>query len=290
VRRQLILQKGYADKELPTAETIGAKLNAPGYSPKKVAKTQPKKSPRSRGRLRAGEDGRCGGRCRPEVLRVSLEAKATVKVGPFSRGGRSRVAVKAAGHAFQPVALVTPVGRFLPQYDESALYGVTANVTADCLVDRRAAWWARARARFSTIAILVRTVDNGPENHRRRTQCMARLAAFVDRTGLTVRLAYSPPYQSKPNPIERCLGHPGAALEWRLARFGRHRARLRGDDDVERSAAGSHPRDDGLSARCPTDQDGDGGGGSRLRRLPGLEKSCVDIVPLPLATGTPLCS
>ena len=43
VRRQLILQHGYTDDELPTAETIGAKLNALGYSPKKVAKTQPQK-------------------------------------------------------------------------------------------------------------------------------------------------------------------------------------------------------------------------------------------------------
>lgn len=43
VRRQLIAQKGYSDAELPTAETIGAKLNALGYYPKKVAKTQPQK-------------------------------------------------------------------------------------------------------------------------------------------------------------------------------------------------------------------------------------------------------
>lgn len=47
VRRQLIAQEGYRDEELPTAETIGAKLNALGYSPKKVAKTHPqKRSPR----------------------------------------------------------------------------------------------------------------------------------------------------------------------------------------------------------------------------------------------------
>jgi Rhodopirellula transposase DDE domain len=47
VRRQLIAQKGYTDAELPTAETIGAKLNALGYFPKKVAKTRPqKKSPK----------------------------------------------------------------------------------------------------------------------------------------------------------------------------------------------------------------------------------------------------
>jgi hypothetical protein len=43
VRRQLIAQKGYTDAELPTRETIATKLNALGYSPKKVAKTQPQK-------------------------------------------------------------------------------------------------------------------------------------------------------------------------------------------------------------------------------------------------------
>ena len=43
VRRQLIAQKGYPDDALPTVPTITAKLNALGYYPKKVAKTQPQK-------------------------------------------------------------------------------------------------------------------------------------------------------------------------------------------------------------------------------------------------------
>ena len=47
VRRQLIARKGYTDAELPTVQTIGAKLNALGYTLRTVAKTQPsKKSPR----------------------------------------------------------------------------------------------------------------------------------------------------------------------------------------------------------------------------------------------------
>ncbi len=49
-----------------------------------------------------------------DVLRISMDAKATVKVGPFARGGKSRVAVQAADHDFQPAATVTPVGIFLP--------------------------------------------------------------------------------------------------------------------------------------------------------------------------------
>jgi hypothetical protein len=44
VRRQLIAQKGYTDADLPTAETIGAKLNDLGYYPQKVAKSQPQKN------------------------------------------------------------------------------------------------------------------------------------------------------------------------------------------------------------------------------------------------------
>jgi len=41
VRRQLIAQKGYADAELPTVQTITAKLNGLGYYPQKVAKSEP---------------------------------------------------------------------------------------------------------------------------------------------------------------------------------------------------------------------------------------------------------
>jgi hypothetical protein len=44
VRRQLIAQKGYQEATLPTAETIGTKLNALGYYPQKVAKSQPQKN------------------------------------------------------------------------------------------------------------------------------------------------------------------------------------------------------------------------------------------------------
>ncbi len=35
-----------------------------------------------------------------DVLRFSMDTKATVKVGPFARGGKSRVPTKAADHDF----------------------------------------------------------------------------------------------------------------------------------------------------------------------------------------------
>jgi len=84
-----------------------------------------------------------------QVIRLSMDAKATVKVGPFARGGNSRVLTKAADHDFHPQARVTPVGIFLPASDELFLYGVTSKVTSDCLVDRLIDWWEAVKDRFA---------------------------------------------------------------------------------------------------------------------------------------------
>lgn len=135
-----------------------------------------------------------------------MDAKATVKIGPFSRGGKSRVEVEAADHDFQPEATVTPVGIFLPATDELFLSLVSSKVTSDCLVDRLERWWERVRERFASITTLVLNLDNGPENHSRRTQFMLRLLEFAQASGLTLRLASYPPYHSKYNPVERCWG------------------------------------------------------------------------------------
>ncbi len=140
------------------------------------------------------------------VLRVSMDAKAAIKVGPFARGGKSRVLTKAADHDFKPTATVTPLGIFLPASDELFLYGVTSKVTSDCLVDRLIDWWESVKERFAHITTLVINLDNGPESHSRRTQFMHRLVEFTQRYHLTIRLAYYPPYHSKYNPIERCWG------------------------------------------------------------------------------------
>jgi transposase len=141
-----------------------------------------------------------------QVLRISIDAKATVKVGLFARGGKSRIPTKAADHDFQPAATVTPVGILLPASDEVYILGVTSKVTSGCLVDRLIDWWESVKERFPHITTLLINLDNGPESHSRRTQFMQRLVEFVQHYRLTVRLAYYPPYHSKYNPIERCWG------------------------------------------------------------------------------------
>jgi transposase len=142
----------------------------------------------------------------PDVLRISLDAKAIVKVGPFTRGGKSRTITKACDHDFRPQTNLTPVEILLPATDELFIYHLLSKVTSDCLVDRLIQWWETVRHRFTHITTLVINLDNGPENHSRRTQFMQRMVEFACQYGLIVRLAYYPPYHSKYNPIERCWG------------------------------------------------------------------------------------
>ncbi len=108
-----------------------------------------------------------------------MEAKATVKGGPFARGGKSRVLTKAADHDFESTATVTPVGIFLPASDQLFLSAVTSKVTSDCLVDRLIDCWESIKERFAHITTLLINLDNGPENHSRRTQFMQRVVEFV---------------------------------------------------------------------------------------------------------------
>jgi len=205
VRKQLILQKGYT--ELPTEETIRVKLNESGYRLRSVRKCQPlKRIPETDDIFRqlhklhreADED--------ETILRVSMDAKATVLIGLLSRGGKTRVEVRALDHDTNPDAKLTPYGIFLPQYDEFYLYFTTSRVTSDFILDCLCDFWSLVRERFPHVRVLLINQDNGGENHSRRTQFMKRITEFVDEFQVIVQLAYYPPYHSKYNPVERVWG------------------------------------------------------------------------------------
>ncbi len=126
-------------------------------------------------------------------LRLAMDAKATVKVGPCARGGQSRALVAALAHDFQPTATLTPVGIFLPALDDLCVYAVTSTVTRDGLVDRLVQGWESVRARFPHLTTLVLNGDNGPEKQSRRTQFLPRLVEVAQQYQVTGRLAYYPP-------------------------------------------------------------------------------------------------
>jgi hypothetical protein len=144
-----------------------------------------------------------------DVVRVSLDTKATVKIGPSSRGGHSRTGNRGADHDFQSAGHLTPFGIFQPQSDELDLYFTHSKVTSDFMVDALDEWWRRNKERLEQageIRRLIVELDNGPENNSHRTQFLYRMAQFARKHKILVQLCYYPPYHSKYNPIERCWG------------------------------------------------------------------------------------
>ncbi len=101
VRQALIEQKGYRDEDLPSEGTMGTMLNRMGYRLRRVQKTKPLKRLEETDaifenvyRINAESDAR------KDSLRISIDAKAKLKIGGFSRGGasRGREPIKALDH------------------------------------------------------------------------------------------------------------------------------------------------------------------------------------------------
>ena len=142
----------------------------------------------------------------PQTLRLSLDSKASIPIGPFSRGGQSRTGTKGADHDFQPEATLTPFGIFRPQTSQSALFFTDSKVTSDFMADCLECWIAERAEALKEVRKLVLDLDNGPENSGQRSQWLLRMVQLAQRYGWIVVLAYYPPYHSKYNPIERLWG------------------------------------------------------------------------------------
>jgi hypothetical protein len=141
-----------------------------------------------------------------DTLRISIDAKAPVLIGPFSRGGKSRQGNRGADHDFKPWGRLTPFGIFLPDQKDLSLFFTASKVTSDFMVDRLGQWWQANRESHPKVRRWLLDLDNGPENHSRRTQFIYRLVQLAQATQVTIVLVYYPPYHSKYNPIERCWG------------------------------------------------------------------------------------
>jgi len=208
---------------------------------------------------------------------VSLDAKTRVKVGPYSRGGYSWVAVTAADHDFQPDAQLVPIGILAPALGELNVYVARQRATADALADALDRYWTDNADRFPQVRWLVLNLDNGPENHSRRTQFMARIVQFADEHRINVRLAYYPPYHSKYNAVERCWAavenHWNGGLLRSVAAVLGYLATMtwNGLHPVVEMFEATYERGKRLTASEMDKLE------QRLERLPGLEKYFVDI-------------
>jgi len=143
-----------------------------------------------------------------QVLRISIDTKAKIKLGKFSRGGklRSIEPVKAADHDMNPDGLLVPLGILeVKRKQFNVLYGASLE-TSDFIVDGLEHWWRYNKRRYPNITSLQIDLDNGPEIESHRTQFIKRMVDWSDKICLPIELVYYPPYHSKYNPVEHCWG------------------------------------------------------------------------------------
>ena len=281
VRQQLIEHKGYTDEALPGVRTLSTKLNQLNYRLKRVAKSEPIKKIEETDAI-FGQVHQINRAAKETagVLRISWDAKAAVKIGPFSRGGLSRLSIAAVDHDFAPQTVLTPFGILLPDYDDLFLYFTESKVTSDFIVDALQLTWPVLQERFQP-SLLVINGDNGPENHSHRTQFIKRMVDFAHANQVNIRLAYYPPYHSKYNPIERTW----AVLEthWNGALLDQVDTALnfaktmtwKGKRPVVKLVTGIYETGVKLTKAAMAAYD------KMIKRLPGLERWFVDIPACP---------
>lgn len=91
MRRALIKKKGWSDEDLPCENTIGRILNRLGYRLRRVQKARPVKRIRETDAIfdNVHWENEVSDE-REDSLRISIDSKAKLDVGDFSRDGKSR--------------------------------------------------------------------------------------------------------------------------------------------------------------------------------------------------------
>ena len=150
----------------------------------------------------------------PQSVRISIDTKAVINIGPYSRGGLSRGLrpVAAADHDMMTKQKLVPGGILEMGSGKPFLFFTESCKTSDFMVDGIELWWRENQGRMDGIKQLVVNMDNGPECSGHRSQFLRRMVDFADREQLDVRLIYYPPYHSKYNGIERYWG--GLERSW----------------------------------------------------------------------------
>ncbi len=200
-------KRGFTDDQLPANGTMAKVLNRLGYRLRPVVKSKPKKKVPETDAIFENIKKKDAENRGDSTKRLSIDCKATVKLGEFSRGGLTRGNNKAQDHDMGDNGKHTPCG--IVDEDTGQLYihfGSSAK-TSDFIVDSLEQWWdLQQESEHQAIDLIQIKMDNGSENSGRRTQFLKRMVDFSERISIPIHLLYYPPYHSKYNPIERCWG------------------------------------------------------------------------------------
>jgi hypothetical protein len=200
-------QLGYTQEELPAPGTMAKILNRLGYRLRRVVKAKPQKKIPETDAIFGNIKEKDEANRELGATRISVDCKATVKLGELSRGGMTRGDNRACDHDMDYAGKHTPCG--ILEQDSGGLhiqFGSSAK-TSDFIVDSLEAWWnTRSLEEQEAIPLIQIKMDNGPESSGVRTQFLKRIVEWVDQINKPIHLLYFPPYHSKYNPIERCWG------------------------------------------------------------------------------------
>lgn len=194
-------------ESLPVPRTLRRVMNRRSFSLKRIRKTIPKKKiPQTDAIFDNVKAAHQRAQRDKSILRISVDCKARVKIGPFSRGGKTRNPnfLKAADHDMGNTPGATPCGILEVESGQVSFAMNTGTTTSDSIVDALENWWQLRGGVYPEIRTLMIDLDNGPDVASNRSVFIKRLTQFADRVGLKIELVYYPPYHSKYNAVERC--------------------------------------------------------------------------------------
>jgi hypothetical protein len=200
-------QLGYTQEELPASGTMAKILNRLGYRLRRVVKAKPQKKIPETDAIFGNIKEKDEANRELGATRISVDCKATVKLGELSRGGMTRGDNRACDHDMDCAGKHTPCGILEQDSGELHIRFGSSAKTSDFIADSLAAWWdTRSLEEQEAIPLIQIKMDNGPESSGVRTQFLKRIVEWVDQINKPIHLLYFPPYHSKYNPIERCWG------------------------------------------------------------------------------------
>ncbi len=147
------------------------------------------------------------------VKRLSLDSKATVKIGNYSRGGKTRGDNQADDHDLGCTEKYIPCG--VVDEDSGQLYISFGSSfkTSDFIVDTLEQWWQLLKPQEQVPCELIQLkVDNGPYCSGIRTQFLKPMVELADTLSKPIQLLYYPPARGQVQSHRALLGSSGAAL------------------------------------------------------------------------------
>src|SRR3989442_12191688 len=141
------------------------------------------------------------------VNRLSMDCKATVKIGEFSRGGLTRGDNRASDHDMGCEEKYVPCGIVDEESGEFHITFGSSYKTSDFIVDTiEAKWNAMDKQEQADTSFIQIKMDNSRESSGRRKQIFYPIGQFPHVITKPIQMLHYPPYHSEYNPVERCVG------------------------------------------------------------------------------------